>query len=164
MSACSPQDEVLLHSTSILCAAYDPESGCIITGGDDSRIQIHYMDGHVPMDGETELPTTFEGHTERVTGLAIMEDGILSSVSHDKTLRTWNLSKMKPLQVAQHWGKTISCSLIKLTQQSCVLSFDRQEIPLVIIAHNTQDIGGYCVMEDKDTLCFLSCSSVLYQI
>lgn len=114
----------MLHNTNILCATYDPELDCIITGGDDSRIQIHYMDGHVPMDGETELPTSFEAHTERVTGLAIMEDGILASVSHDKTLRTWKLSKMKPLQVAQALNANHSIVLNELVQESCRLPLD----------------------------------------
>lgn len=90
-----------MHDCSILCAAYSEELDCIITGGDDCRIAVHYVDGHVPMDGDTLLPTTFDLHSKRVTGVVVMHEGVLASVSHDKTLRTWNLSKMKPLQVCE---------------------------------------------------------------
>lgn len=103
-----------MHNSSILCATYSGELDCIITGGDDCRITVHYMDGHVPMDGDTLLPTLFDSHLSRVTGVTVMMDGILASVSHDKTIRTWNLIKMKPLQVVdQLWLKNTTHFLYK---------------------------------------------------
>ncbi|GMH37514.1 hypothetical protein BSKO_05387 [Bryopsis sp. KO-2023] len=96
------EDDTISHGSTILCATFDPQMECIVTGAEDACIRVHYLDGHVPMDGDTPLPTFFDTHTNRITGLAILEDNVLASVSYDKSLRTWNLFQMKPLQTIEN--------------------------------------------------------------
>lgn len=46
------------------------------------------------------------GHEGRVTGLALLPDWILASVSHDRTIRLWDLHTFKPLKTVKDAHET----------------------------------------------------------
>ena len=49
---------------------------------------------------------TVAGHEGRVTGLALLPDWILASVSHDRTIRLWDLHTFKPLKTVKDAHET----------------------------------------------------------
>lgn len=94
-------EEYQVHEKNIYAILYSPALDCLITGGEDATIQLHYLSGVVPTFNEVPLPTCFSDHEARVTGLALLGNNILASISFDKTLRTWDLTTMKPLSVSK---------------------------------------------------------------
>ncbi|KAL6755154.1 WD40-repeat-containing domain protein, partial [Haematococcus lacustris] len=94
-------EEIPLHNKNILAIAYSPELGCLITGGEDSTIQVKYLNQAVPTFNDMPLPTSFVDHELRVTGLALLKHNVLASISADRCLRTWDLTTMKPLGCVQ---------------------------------------------------------------
>lgn len=94
-------EEYQVHQKNIYCILYSPSLDCLITGGEDATIQLHYLSGVVPTFNEVPLPTYFADHEGRIAGLALIGSGgtLLASISADKTLRTWDLTSMKPLAV-----------------------------------------------------------------
>ena len=46
------------------------------------------------------------GHEGRVTGVALLPDWILASVSHDRTIRLWDLHTFKPLKTVKDAHET----------------------------------------------------------
>lgn len=55
---------------------------------------------NVPTYNDVPLPTSFSDHDLRVTGLALMKNNLLASISADKTLRLWDLTTMKAVAVS----------------------------------------------------------------
>ncbi|MEW5312499.1 MAG: hypothetical protein WDW38_004130 [Sanguina aurantia] len=100
-------DEKQPHTSNIHAMVYSPGLHCIITGGEDCNIQVNYLSqesngmqvnnfsDNVPTYNDVPLPTSFSDHDLRVTGLALMKNNLLASISADKTLRLWDLTTMK---------------------------------------------------------------------
>ncbi|KAI8472624.1 MAG: WD40-repeat-containing domain protein [Monoraphidium minutum] len=92
-------DEVPLAPTNVHCLLFQPERECLIAGCADGAVRLHFLDGRAPTHNDSPLPTALLGHEGAVSGLALVEPGLLLSASHDGTLRLWDLATMKQLMV-----------------------------------------------------------------
>lgn len=90
-------EEIDLHEGNIYCIAYSEELECLVSGGEDCSIQLHYLSQQVPTFNDVPLPTFFSDHEERVSGLALLKGRLLASVSYDRSIRVWDLTTMKPV-------------------------------------------------------------------
>lgn len=103
-------EEWELHSSNIHCCVHSLDMNALITGGEDSAIRVHYLSGEVPLYNDAPLPTSFNEHTSRVVGLVLLPNKLLLSVSHDRSLRVWDLTTMKCLHVeAEAHDTPIQC-------------------------------------------------------
>jgi hypothetical protein len=55
----SLQEEIPKHHKSILAITHSRDLDCLITGGEDCTIQLHYLSGSVPTFNDVPLPTSF---------------------------------------------------------------------------------------------------------
>lgn len=91
------EDEYTGHEASILCICHVPEYECVVTGGEDRMICGWPVETKVKTSDLAESATAkvqnlrLSGHTSRITGLANLGNGFLASVSHDLSLRVWDL-------------------------------------------------------------------------
>ncbi len=53
------QEEIHKHSRNVLAITHSRELDCLITGGEDATIQLHYLSGVVPTFNDVPLPTSF---------------------------------------------------------------------------------------------------------
>ncbi|KAF5833397.1 WD40-repeat-containing domain protein, partial [Dunaliella salina] len=103
-------EEIPLHKRNIYAIVFHQEQNCLITGGEDTTIQLYYLSGEVPTFNDVPLPTSFTDHEARVTGLAMLKNHMLASISFDRTIRIWDLSNMKPVSVVYNAHDTpIQC-------------------------------------------------------
>jgi len=94
-------EEIPMHDKNIYTIVYSPALNCLITGGEDATIQFYYLSGEVPTYNDVPLPTSFQDHEARVSGLALLKNRLMASISYDKTIRIWDLTTMKPVHVVQ---------------------------------------------------------------
>mmetsp|Transcript_33374 Transcript_33374/g.84557 ORF Transcript_33374/g.84557 Transcript_33374/m.84557 type:complete len:866 (-) Transcript_33374:212-2809(-) len=92
-------EEIQLHTKNIHAITYSPALGCLVTGGEDALIRVHYLSGQIPTFNDVPLPTSITDHEARVTGLALLKNNLLASVSFDRSLRIWDLTTMKTVAV-----------------------------------------------------------------
>ncbi|GAX81669.1 hypothetical protein CEUSTIGMA_g9097.t1 [Chlamydomonas eustigma] len=92
-------EEIELHQSNIYAMVYSAELECLITGGEDTTIQLYYLTQIVPTFNDVPLPTSFKDHEGKVTGLALLRNKMLASASFDRSIRIWDLTNMKPVTV-----------------------------------------------------------------
>jgi len=88
------QEELTGHEGSILCIIYSTEFDMLITGSEDTTIRLWPLGASLDIDasaGDGELPNMLLGHDLRVTGITEVMGHMLASVSHDMSLRFWDL-------------------------------------------------------------------------
>ena len=56
----NPQEDIKLHDKNIHCIVYSEQLECLITGGEDSTIQLYYLNQVVPTFNDMPLPTFFK--------------------------------------------------------------------------------------------------------
>lgn len=67
-SSSKPQEDIKLHDKNIHCIVYSEQLECLITGGEDSTIQLYYLNQVVPTFNDMPLPTFFKvRHNKGVT-------------------------------------------------------------------------------------------------
>ena len=49
-----------MHDKNIYCILYNEQLDCLITGGEDRTIQLHYLGGIIPTFNDVPLPTSFQ--------------------------------------------------------------------------------------------------------
>mmetsp|Transcript_26880 Transcript_26880/g.86343 ORF Transcript_26880/g.86343 Transcript_26880/m.86343 type:complete len:403 (-) Transcript_26880:37-1245(-) len=89
-------EEMAGHEGNILCMVFSPELDMLITGGEDKTIRLWHLDGRLgaaALGDEAEEPeqNILFGHEGRVTGLACCSEYMLASISHDMSIRYWDL-------------------------------------------------------------------------
>jgi len=94
----SCQEEMCGHAGSILCISYSAENDMLITGSEDCSIRLWPLSQVHENEGEDEHRNILTGHEGRVTGLACCSDSVLASVSHDRSIRYWDLHTKQELE------------------------------------------------------------------
>mmetsp|Transcript_22487 Transcript_22487/g.73031 ORF Transcript_22487/g.73031 Transcript_22487/m.73031 type:complete len:760 (+) Transcript_22487:29-2308(+) len=103
------QEEFAGHEGSILCIVYSDELDMLITGSEDQTIRLWPL-GVVETEPEEGDLSILCGHEGRVTGLACCGEHVLASVSHDLSLRFWDLHTKHEMEVIAHAHDTpITC-------------------------------------------------------
>lgn len=109
------EDEFLGHEGAILCSCYTTDLGMLVTGSEDCTLKLWPVSEPVdeePTDGAEHEPRTsrgrtgpsrgsgvddggesleLKGHEARINDVCDLGDHVLASVSHDMTLRFWDL-------------------------------------------------------------------------
>ena len=96
------------------CVAFMQKDDLLITGNQDNSIKIWDKDGN--------LKSTIQGHTGPITALKMSKRGhLLISGSSDKTIRGWNLDKLKNVDLLQGNNSPFS-ALVTIPNTSFVIS------------------------------------------
>ena len=61
-------------------------------------MQVYSLDRRQRVQEDFPLPEELYGHEHRVTGLELLRDFVLVSVSHDRSMRFWDLHTMKEIE------------------------------------------------------------------
>ena len=77
-------DTTLQHGDYVRAIAMDDTAGFIITGGRDEDVKLWDK-------ASGKLMFTYTGHYDEITGLALLRENLVVSVSIDGTLRKWSL-------------------------------------------------------------------------
>eukprot|EP00983_Pelagomonas_calceolata_P106473 1159235-Pelagomonas_calceolata.AAC.9 len=64
------QEEIPLHKKNIYAIVFYKEQNCLITGGEDTTIQLYYLSGEVPTFNDVPLPTSFTVSLLHVSNVA----------------------------------------------------------------------------------------------
>jgi len=104
------EDELAGHEGSVLCIVYSEEMDLLVTGSEDLTIRIWEL-GVPKIKSAAEKGAEEDssvdscvlvGHTARITALACCSDQVLASVSHDKSLRFWDLHTRHEIDVVEN--------------------------------------------------------------
>ncbi|GBG74555.1 hypothetical protein CBR_g18966 [Chara braunii] len=88
-------EEISGHDGSILSIDYCEDLDLLITGSEDRTIRIWNLDGKrfLPSgDGNPFEGNVLTGHADRVVGVVCCKEQVLVSVSHDMSIRWWDLN------------------------------------------------------------------------
>lgn len=97
------QDQLSGHEASIMCITYSDELDMLVTGSEDTTIRLWPLAQQVvEPDTDEEDLLVLAGHEGRVTGLACCGEHVLASVSHDMTMRFWDLHTKHEIECIEH--------------------------------------------------------------
>src|SRR5262249_3033011 len=86
------QDVVILedHKRQVTCVAFSPDGKHLVTGSQDKTLKIWDL-------AKRKVVKTLEGHTNWLSALAFVGDGVVASTSDDLTVRLWDVKAGKAL-------------------------------------------------------------------
>lgn len=133
---------------------FSPKGDFLALASDDNTVQLRrYPDG--------AFMHTLEGHTERLTGIAISPDGaFLASGSYDETVRLWRVADGKPVHILRgHAGEVGS---IAFSPDGACLAAGSQiwNVSDGALLHVLEGSGGRDVVFSLDGACLASCSRI----
>ncbi|CAE6489545.1 unnamed protein product [Rhizoctonia solani] len=97
----------------------------VLTGGTDGKIHISDLT-------TLRLRSSLLGHSDAVTSLNVHADGLVTSASADKTLRTWDIRRGQELRVHKgHTGPVLGASVGKRGEEEVVVSAGDEGVCLV---------------------------------
>ncbi|KDN42279.1 hypothetical protein RSAG8_06946, partial [Rhizoctonia solani AG-8 WAC10335] len=97
----------------------------VLTGGTDGKIHISDLT-------TLRLRSSLLGHSDAVTSLNVHGDGLVTSASADKTLRTWDIRRGEELRVHKgHAGPVLAASVGKRGEEEVVVSAGDEGVCLV---------------------------------
>mmetsp|Transcript_348 Transcript_348/g.594 ORF Transcript_348/g.594 Transcript_348/m.594 type:complete len:555 (+) Transcript_348:210-1874(+) len=100
-------EELAGHEGAVQCLVYSEEMDLLVSGSEDLTIRIWELGGPQVRPGaekeedETVDSNVLVGHEGRITGLACCSDQVLASVSHDKSIRFWDLHTRHEIDVVE---------------------------------------------------------------
>ncbi|KAJ9523676.1 hypothetical protein QJQ45_020098 [Haematococcus lacustris] len=94
-------EEIPLHNKNILAIAYSPELGCLITGGEDSTIQVKYLNQAVPTFNDMPLPTSFVVRVAAAAAEAARGAGAAAAACWDELLPLHAAIRLQDLHQGQ---------------------------------------------------------------
>ncbi|CAE6447352.1 hypothetical protein ACGC1H_002405 [Rhizoctonia solani] len=97
----------------------------VLTGGTDGKIHISDLT-------TLRLRSSLLGHEDAITSLNVHGDGLVTSASADKTLRTWDIRRGVELRVHKgHAGPVLAASVGKRGEEEVVVSAGDEGVCLV---------------------------------
>ncbi|CUA71927.1 putative WD repeat-containing protein C25H1,08c [Schizosaccharomyces pombe 972h-] [Rhizoctonia solani] len=97
----------------------------VLTGGTDGKIHISDLT-------TLRLRSSLLGHEDAITSLIVHGDGLVTSASADKTLRTWDIRRGEELMVHKgHAGPVLAASVGKRGEEEVVIGAGDEGVCLV---------------------------------